>query len=215
MYNKPLVVICQAMRAISFGLLLISVLGVLGSSQPEAVTVVLDAGHGGDDTGGIGLNGLVEKDTVLQIAHLVAIEAAGVPYIKIVLTRSDDRYLSPAERLVLAQGADLFISLHLDFSYDPRVRGVTAFVPTRAKASAQDLAALLRKHLTSATKAPDLGTRTAPLWLRRLSIPAVQLNVGFVTNPDEARKLGQLSQQTRLARAILEGVQEFAIQAGN
>lgn len=199
------------MRAISLGLLVLSVLGVWGSSQPAAVIVVIDAGHGGDDTGGIGLNGLVEKDAVLQIAHLVALEASSVPYIKIVLTRSDDRYLSPAERLAPAQGADLFISLHLDFSYDPRVRGITAFVPTRAPA--QNWAAILRKHLTLATRAPDLGTRTAPLWLRRLAIPAVQLNLGFMTNPDEARKLGQLSYQTRLARAILEGAQEFAIQA--
>ncbi len=209
MYNKPLVVICQAMRAISFGLLVISLLGILGSSQPEAVTVVLDAGHGGDDTGGLGLYGLIEKDTVLQIAHLIAIETAPPPNIKIVLTRADDRYLSPAERLAAAPGADLFISLHLDFSYDPRVRGITALVPTNAGGSAQELAGILRKHLTLATKAPDLGTKTAPLWLRRLSIPAVQLNLGFITNPEEARKLGQLSYQTKLAQAILEGMREF------
>jgi N-acetylmuramoyl-L-alanine amidase len=197
------------MRAISFGLLLMSVLGVWGSSQPEAVTVVLDSGHGGDDTGGIGLNGLIEKDIVLQIAHLIAIEAVNSPDIKITLTRNEDRYLLPAERLALAQRADLFISLHLDFSYDPRVRGITALVPTQAGASARTLAEILRKYLILVTKAPDWGTKTAPLWLRRLSIPAVQLNLGFVTNPEEARKLAQLSYQTRLARAILEGAREF------
>lgn len=197
------------MRLIGFGLLLLSLWGGCAGSQPPAYRVVIDAGHGGDDTGGIGLYNLMEKEIVLQIAHVIALEAANFPQLKIVLTRSDDRYLAPAERLAAAQGADLFISLHLDFSYDPRTRGITTLIPPNASAEARALSETLRKHLVSATKAFNLGAKTAPLWLRRLSIPAVQINVGFVTNPEEARKLGQLSYQTRLTQAILEGISAF------
>lgn len=204
-YNKLPVVICQAMRTICLGLLLIA-LGV-GQPAPLLYRVVIDAAHGGDDTGGIGLYGLIEKDIVLQIAHLIAIEATGFPQIQILLTRADDRYLSPSERLAKAQGADVFISLHLDFSYDPRVRGITALLAPSAQLSSWQLAEILHKRL--ATKAPDLGIKTAPLWLRRLPTPAVQLNLGFVTNPDEARKLMQITYQRQLATAIVEGIKKF------
>mgnify|MGYP001139478410 CR=1 FL=1 len=195
------------MRTICLGLLFISALCAVGVSQPGPLIVVIDAGHGGDDTGGIGIDNVTEKDIVLQIAHLIAIESVNFPKIKILLTRSGDRYLSPGERLAQAQGARLFLSLHLDFSYDPRVRGITAVVPTNAGASTRVLADVLRARLTQAAKTPDLGTKVAPLWLRRLAIPAVQLHLGFVTNPEEARKLSQLAYQKRLAQAILEGIE--------
>ncbi len=191
--------------------LLIILLGIWGEGQTAPWVIAIDAGHGGDDTGGIGVDGLIEKNIVLQIAHLIALEASSFSNIKIVLTRSDDRYLSPAERIARAQGAHFFISLHLDFSYDPRLRGITALVPTNSGDSTRELAEMLRKHLTRATKATDLGTKRAPLWLRRLSIPAVQVKLGFITNPEEARKLGQLAYQKRLAQAILEGIRQFAL----
>jgi N-acetylmuramoyl-L-alanine amidase len=198
------------MRLIYLGLLLIiSVLGAVGVSQPSPWIIAIDAGHGGDDTGGIGIDNVTEKDIVLQIAHLIAIESVNFPKIKILLTRRDDRYLSPGERLAQAHGAQVFISLHLDFSYDPRVRGITVVVPKGAGNPARALADALRARVTRAAKTPDLGTKAAPLWLRRLPIPAVQLHLGFVTNPEEARKLSQLSYQKRLAQAILEGIEEF------
>lgn len=208
-YNKPSEVICQAMRTICLGLLFISIVGAVGVSQPGTLTVVIDAGHGGDDTGGIGIDNVTEKDIVLRIAHLIAIEAVNSPNIRIVLTRSADQYLALSERLARARGAQLLLSLHLDFSYDPRVRGITALVPTNAGNPTRALADALRARLITATKTLDLGTKTAPLWLQRLAIPAVQINLGFVTNPEEARKLSQLAYQKRLAQAILEGIAEL------
>lgn len=197
------------MRVLWLGLLTAGLLSILASPQTAVYRVVIDPTHGGDDTGAIGLYEIIEKQLVLQIAHLIAIEAAAALAIKVMLTRSDDRYLSREERFQIAQTADLFINLHADFSYDSRVRGITAFVSTRADVRSQALAETLRKYLVTSTKAPDLGTKTAPLWLRRLKIPAVQINLGFVTNPDEARKLMQLSYQMQLARAILDSIQEF------
>lgn len=208
-YNKPCEVICQAMRTICLGLGLVLLLGAGSIGQPGSLTVVIDPGHGGDDTGGIGVDNLIEKDLVLQIAHLVAIEAVAFPTIKILLTRSDDRYLSPRERLDQARGAQAFLSLHLNFSYDPRVRGITVVVPTKAGERTRALAEALRARLISATKAFDRGTQTAPLWLRRLPIPAVQLYLGFVTNPEEARKLAQLAYQKRIAQAIVAALEEL------
>lgn len=197
------------MRAICLGLGLVLLLGAMGIGQPVSLTVVIDPGHGGDDTGGIGIDNLTEKDIVLQIAHLIAIEAVAFPNIKILLTRSDDRYLSPGERLAQARGAHAFLSLHLSFSYDPRVRGIAVVVPTKAGERTRALTEALRARLISATKAPDRGTQTAPLWLRRLPIPAVQLYLGFVTNPEEARKLAQLAYQKQIAQTIVAALAEL------
>jgi N-acetylmuramoyl-L-alanine amidase len=196
------------MRALACGLLIVSLFNAWGISQPITI-VAIDAGHGGDDTGGIGIDDLYEKEIVLKIAHLIALEAVHFPRIKVILTRSDDRSLSPAERLAAAQGAHLAISLHLDFSYDPRARGITALVPTNAQSSSRALAEALRLRLIASTRTLDRGTHQAPLWLRRLPIPAVQLNLGFLTNPEEARKLAQLAYQRRVAQAILEGINDF------
>ncbi len=197
------------MRVLSVGLLIIVLLGLGGEGHASVWVVAIDAGHGGDDTGGIGVDNLTEKDIVLHIAHLIALEASSFSNIKIILTRSDDRYLSPAERIARAQGAHFFISLHLDFSYDPWMRGIGAIVPIHASHSTRTLADVLCRHIITATKGPLREMRAAPLWLRRLSVPAVQLTLGFLTNPEEARKLGQLAYQKRLAQAILEGIREF------
>lgn len=197
------------MRVLYLGVLAIVLLGVWGESQVPSWVVAIDAGHGGDDTGGIGVDNLIEKDIVLQIAHLIALEASSFQNIRIVLTRSDDRYLSPAERIARAQGAHFFISLHLDFSYDPWMQGIRAVVPTNATNSTKALAEVFCRRIITVTKGLAGETKKTPLWLRRLSAPAVQLNLGFITNPEEARKLGQLAYQKRLAQAILEGINEF------
>jgi len=197
------------MRVLYLGLLMMGLLGIGGEGQTALWVVAIDAGHGGDDTGGIGVDNLIEKEIVLQIAHLIALEASGLPNIRIILTRSDDRYRSPVERIAHAQGAHFFISLHLDFSYNPWMRGIRAIVPTHPTSSTKALAEVLCRRIVTATKGPAWETKTAPLWLRRLSVPAVQLNLGFITNPEEARKLGQLAYQKRLAQAIVEGISEF------
>ncbi len=210
LYNKHWMIICQAMRALSLGLLIISLLGAWGTSQPAPITMVaIDAGHGGDDTGGISVDNLFEKEIVLKIAHLIALEAVSLPTIKTILTRHDDRYLSPKERITNAQGVHILISLHLGFSYDPWMHGIQILIPTNASHDTRALAETLRQSITVTTKGLSWETKTAHLWLRRLNIPAVQINLGFITNPEEARKLSQLAYQKRLARAILEGINDF------
>lgn len=197
------------MRILYLGLLIMGLLGTWGEGQAAPWVVAIDAGHGGDDTGGIGVDNLMEKDIVLQIAHLIALEASSFPNIKIILTRNNDRYLSPLDRIARAKGAHFFISLHLDFSYDPWMRGIRAVVPTNATNSTKALAEMLCQRIITVTKGLAWETKTAPLWLRRLGVPAMQLNLGFITNPEEARKLSSLAYQKRLAQAILESISEF------
>ncbi len=92
--------------------------------------VVLDPGHGGHDPGAIGPNGLREKDVALDIAHRAAPLLAREVGVSTLLTRDVDAYVPLDERAARANAfhADLFLSIHLNSSEDPRTKGVMTFV---------------------------------------------------------------------------------------
>lgn len=92
--------------------------------------VVIDAGHGGNDTGAIGPSGIKEKDITLQIAKRVKEKLLGeFPDVEVIMTRDDDRTLALQDRTNTANSAaaDLFISIHCNASPLRRVRGVETY----------------------------------------------------------------------------------------
>lgn len=92
--------------------------------------VVIDAGHGGKDPGSPGVDGLREKDVVLDIAHAIKREIEASGRARVLLTRDDDTFIPLSERPAIARrmGAQLFISVHADsFPKDPSVSGATVY----------------------------------------------------------------------------------------
>jgi N-acetylmuramoyl-L-alanine amidase len=91
-------------------------------------TVVLDAGHGGDDHGARGSRGLLEKDVVLDVAKRVAsrLRDRGL---SVVMTRSDDRFVGLEERTAIANDArgDLFVSIHANAAEDRSAHGIEVY----------------------------------------------------------------------------------------
>lgn len=114
---------------------------------PQKRIVVLDPGHGGPDPGAIGVTGLREKVTTLQVAQKVkqALEATG--RYKVFLTRNEDVYVPLRKRYQLAEaaGAELFISLHADSNRDSRLRGASIYTLSE-KSSDREAAALAAKE---------------------------------------------------------------------
>jgi N-acetylmuramoyl-L-alanine amidase len=92
--------------------------------------IVIDAGHGGHDTGTIGPHGLLEKDLCLDVAlrlgHMIEERLPGA---EVVYTRKDDTFVSLEQRTAIANEAhaDLFISIHANSSHDPKARGIETF----------------------------------------------------------------------------------------
>ena len=90
--------------------------------------IVIDAGHGGHDTGTIGPNGLLEKDLVLDVAKRLGkqLERLGA---EVVYTRNDDTFIPLETRTAIAnqEQADLFVSIHANASRDPDARGVETY----------------------------------------------------------------------------------------
>ena len=107
--------------------------------------IVIDAGHGGHDTGTIGPTGLMEKDLCLDVAlRLGKIIQQRLPTADVVFTRSDDTFIPLEERTHIANEskADMFISIHANSSQDPGARGIeTYYLNLKGSAEAMEVAA--------------------------------------------------------------------------
>jgi N-acetylmuramoyl-L-alanine amidase len=120
--------------------------------------IVIDAGHGGHDTGTIGANGLMEKDLCLDLALRVGkLIETRLPGADVVYTRSDDTFVPLEQRTALANSskADLFLSIHANSSDDPHVSGIeTYYLNFNASPGAMDVAA--RENATAQSNVHDL-----------------------------------------------------------
>lgn len=198
--------------------------------------IAIDPGHGGADRGASGPAGIAEKEVTLAVAralrdHLV--EEYGFDVADVVLTRSDDREVSPDDRTMTANaaGADLLLSIHLNASPSPndsgvvvyhhtpgaadrRSGGAAAFVPwdqaqygqvPASRAFAEAIAAGLASLPLRAG-----GVAQAPLRvLSGAAMPAVQVELGYVTSPADARWLADPSFPAAAARALATGIVRY------
>ncbi len=187
------------------------VLSVLISRPwPEAeVVVVVDAGHGGHDSGA-SVAGVREKDLNLALALLVQEKARGKG-LRVILTRTTDTYVELVERVRLAEraGAVLYVSIHANYHRDPRVCGVETWVDTNASPESVRLAESLQRAVVWATGAKDRGVRRQTLYLRHTTLPAALVEVGYLSCPAEREKLQDPAYQEKIAEGIILGILSF------
>jgi len=98
-------------------------------APPVLRKIVIDPGHGGRDPGAVGVDGIAEKDIVLAVSHRLVDKLKKEMGVEAVLTRSDDRFIPLEERTAIAnrEGADLFISVHVNASPNADARGVETY----------------------------------------------------------------------------------------
>lgn len=199
------------------------------TTQNELPTIVIDPGHGGKDEGAKA-RGLKEKDVTLQIA--LALEAKlRERSFPVVLTRSDDRFVSLAERVEIAnhipKGVPLFISIHLNVDRQSATDGVETFYATQkntttdwgwigffscSNASIPEdpgdaLAGSIQTAIVQHLETRSRGIKARSLYVvRNTRGPAVLVEVGFMSNPVEAHLLRQGFYRERVAAAIAEGI---------
>ncbi len=122
------------------------VLDYLISNENKRI-IVIDPGHGGKDSGAVGITKKLEKDITLDVALLLKKKFEKNMNYKVVLTRETDKYLKLRERTRIAQksNADIFVSLHADYNPNKKTRGVS-FYTLSEKASDKQAAALARRE---------------------------------------------------------------------
>jgi N-acetylmuramoyl-L-alanine amidase len=182
------------------------------SQQPRAsngrIIVVIDPGHGGKDSGAIGIGGLQEKNVILPIGQQVAaiLEKYGV---QAVLTRTSDYFVDLAPRVTMTQrlNADLFVSIHAN-SIDnrPDVNGLEVYYYD----SGLGLAQTIQKNILHNIDEHNRGVRRARFYvLRNNSLPAVLVETGFVTGAEDAPRLASPAYQHQMAVAIAQGILQY------
>lgn len=193
--------------------------------------IVIDPGHGGAETGTSTPWGLAEKDLNLSLSHILArqLEAAGV---QVLLLRHGDSgaeipdelrmQLPPASgtrwelstRALISNwwDADLLLSVHHNGGPDPAASGTEVYWhPTNLNADrSHELGRLTQRELVQELGTYDRGVLRRPLGMVRLPhAPAVLLEIGFLTNPSEARFLASQEAQERSAAALVRAVEQF------
>jgi N-acetylmuramoyl-L-alanine amidase len=184
------------------------------TAEPEvpSVTIVLDPGHGGRDPGAVA-GDVLEKDVNLEIVKRLKALAEAEPRLNPVLTRTADVTVDKLARIRLADevGAALYLSVHINAFDDPEVHGAETWVDaTRAPDDQSWLLAESVQHaLAAATGARDRGVRSQELYLQHTTLPAVSVEVGFLTCPEERAKLLDPAYQEKIAQGILNGILDY------
>lgn len=177
--------------------------------------VVLDAGHGGTDVGAVG-NGLYEKDLTLSIVEKLMALFEKDPNIKAYATRTSDCYPQFRERTNLAdEVGDIFISVHINSAGNATAANGTEVYHYNGKStpsglSSKILADKMLAKLLSHLGSVDRKVKTGDLFvIRETYVPAVLCEIGFISNPTEAAKMGTDSYRQEAAQAIYEGCKEL------
>lgn len=215
--------------------------------------VVIDAGHGGHDTGTIGASGLMEKDLVLDVALRLGKMIENRLGADVIYTRNDDIFIPLEERTKIAnlEKADLFVSIHANSSPVSSATGVETYyfnftsdqnalkLATRENASSAssifELNDLLHKAVLNAKveesrdfaqkvetslytmsvhmnrKSRNRGVKKAPfVVLIGATMPSILAEIGFISNPHDAKLLRREDQRKKVAEALYKGISAYA-----
>lgn len=229
--------------------------GVAGTDK-KIYTIIIDAGHGGEDPGAIGAGGVREKNITLATALALARKLEDTGRYRAVLTRNKDIFIPLRQRVDIARRAkgDLFIAVHADKVDRTNVRGASIYTLSETSSDAetarladednragvvsgvdlsqetQDVADILLDlamrekmnesnvlagYIGDAMRRNSIGLlpnshRSAGFAvLKAPDIPSTLIEIGFLSNPDEAKLLNSGQFQSRFADAILDGIDAY------
>jgi len=186
------------------------------AATAEGITVVIDAGHGGFDGGAVGAAGTVEAGLNLAVAKKLetAFAARGVMTL---MTRTDENALAPTKdadmrrrrELLNDARADAVVSVHMNIFSDASVHGTMAYY-MQGSSEGQALAACVIDAVSAATGQKQREANPGDYFVvREVAAPAVLVECGFLSNPEEEQRLLDESYQTTLAAAIADGVIDY------
>lgn len=206
------------------------------SSITSLGTVIVDAGHGGEDPGKISTwSGVNEKDLNLAIAKLLAEQLQNAGY-RVMMTREEDKLvykegtteirdkrkqdLTRRKDMMDNSGADIVVSIHLNDFSQSKYYGAQVFYPPNSEES-KNLALIVQKVLRDdvdpSNKREALVKSTPIVILRNLKTPTIIVECGFLSNQQEEQKLRTEAYQLKIAKAIKAGIDEYysSAQEGN
>lgn len=192
-------------------------------NEKDRKCVVVDAGHGGIDPGKVGINGALEKDVNLEIALLVK-QYLEADDIKVVMTRETDEGLYDANasnkkvqdmkrRVAIIDEAapEVTVSIHQNSYPEEYVHGSQVFYyngSTEGQRLAETIQAQIVEKADKENKR-QIKANDSYYLLKKTSVPIVIVECGFLSNSEEAEKLGNKEYQKKLAWAIHLGILQY------
>jgi N-acetylmuramoyl-L-alanine amidase len=180
-------------------------LAFAASAFGQSRTIVIDAGHGGFDRGGVPGQRISEKDKCLDVAQRLKriLQAQGY---RVIMTRDSDVFIPLPTRVAIAnsyRGAS-FVSIHFNCASRAGANGIETYYYRSDSAS---LAASIHRNVVSSAPSENRGIRRRGFYvLRQTAIPSVLVECGFLTNPTEGRLAQSGDYRERLAQQIARGI---------
>ncbi len=179
--------------------------------------VIIDPGHGGPDPGAIGIGGIRETDVVLDVSKIVK-KLLSEKGVKVRLTRNSEIDLDLPPRVSFANraGADIFVSIHANASQGKRrdINGLETFYYRGWRGKL--LAKRIQKHILRVSPgSPDRGVKQGRFYvIKNTRMPAVLVEIGFLTGRLDSRRLDNAIHRKRIAYAIAKGIIEYLSKVG-
>lgn len=188
----------------------------------EKITVVIDAGHGGQDAGAMAIDKMTrEKDINLELVKKIK-ALNNLSNINLVFTREEDVYQHPSEKVALAQqaGADLFISLHVasgQEKFNNTKSGLEVYVARnnysnsfKSKLFASAIISLFKTNYGLSIAENPMQRETGVMVLQSLPCPSVLIEAGYINNSKDLAYLQTDKGQTAFAKNILAAIAQYA-----
>jgi len=185
--------------------LLTTFLACSSYAESSPTTVVIDAGHGGYDRGGIPGQRASEKDMTLDVARRLKSILAASGY-RVVMTRDSDVFVPLGTRTAIANSNRnaIFVSVHFNSATRRSASGIETYFYNRESLS---LASAIHHYVAGGAPSENRGVRRRGYFvLRRTNMPSVLVECGFLTNPTEAGYVQNASYRQKLAEEIAAGV---------
>ena len=179
--------------------------------------VIIDPGHGGPDPGAIGINGIRETDVVLEVSKILK-KLLWDKGVEVKLTRKNEIDLDLPPRVSFANktDADIFVSIHANASRGKRrdINGLETFYFRGWRGRL--LAKKIQKQILRVSPgSPDRGVKQGRFYvIKNTRMPAVLVEIGFLTGRLDARRLEKATHRKRLAYAIAKGILEYLYKIG-
>src|SRR4051812_47678792 len=175
------------------------------SAFGQSRTVVIDAGHGGHDRGGVPGQRISEKDKTLDVALRLQRLLLADGY-RVIMTRASDVFIPLGTRVAIANanpGAS-FVSIHFNCASRVGANGIETYY---YRSDSAGLAQSIHRNVVSISPSENRGIRRRGFYvLRKTAIPSVLVECGFLTNPTEGRLALSADYRQRLAEQIARGI---------
>src|SRR5213082_2419603 len=197
--------LCFLIPALSIATLVCGASPAVEGSREASTTVVIDAGHGGFDHGGIPGQRIPEKEMTLDVAQRLNGLLAASGY-RVVMTRDSDVFVPLPTRVAIANsyGNAIFVCIHFNSAKRMGAGGIETYFYSR---ESLPLASAIHYYVAGGAPSSNRGVRRRGFYvLRKTTIPAVLVECGFLTNPAEGEYVQTASYRQKLAEEIAAGV---------